>query len=137
MADPNSGCWLWTEALFSENGYGAFYRKRREKIGAHRFAWILANGPIPDGMEVCHKCDVPSCVNPAHLFLGSAFDNAADKVAKDRQSKGSRHGMAILTELNIPDIRSDNRSLPEIARDYGVTLYAIWRVKHRKTWKHV
>jgi len=45
--------------------------------------------------------------------------------------------MAILTELNIPDIRSDNRSLPEIARDYGVTLYAIWRVKHRKTWKHV
>jgi hypothetical protein len=59
---------------------------------AHRWAWVRANGPIPEGQKVLHTCDVPACVNPAHLFLGTQAANMADKVAKGRQAKGETHG---------------------------------------------
>jgi hypothetical protein len=81
---PDVGCWLWTAAT-GPKGYGVFQLGRGEgTTGAHRLAYELAYGKIPDGMFACHRCDVPACVRPSHLFLGTNADNAADMGAKSR-----------------------------------------------------
>jgi len=81
---PN--CWVWVGACDS-NGYGRVRRERREDgvEGAQRMSWILANGPIPDGLFVLHHCDNPPCVRPKHLFLGTQADNLADCISKGRR----------------------------------------------------
>jgi hypothetical protein len=77
-------CWLWTACTVA--GYGRI-RVNDVAVYAHRFSWDIHNGPIPAGLWVCHKCDVRSCVNPAHLFLSTATGNAADRHAKGRDGK--------------------------------------------------
>jgi hypothetical protein len=81
-------CWNWKASRVK--GYGQIRISETEVIRAHRVAWEYTRGPIPDGLFACHKCDNPSCCNPSHLFLGTAQDNADDKVAKGRQAKGAR-----------------------------------------------
>jgi hypothetical protein len=78
------GCWEWTGARL-HSGYGKLGRKGRTYV-AHRFAWELVNGAIPDGLFACHRCDNRLCVRPDHLFLGTQKDNIADMLSKGRGS---------------------------------------------------
>lgn len=93
MPEPNSGCWLWMGNLADKRGYGLVSVRSGDKyirIGAHRFSWQLHKGPIPKGILVCHHCDVPSCVNPDHLFLGTHSDNTKDAHSKGRMDAGEK-----------------------------------------------
>ena len=79
---PFCGCWIWGRYTY-DNGYGAVSENYRTVL-AHRKSWILWHGAIPPGMRVLHRCDIPSCVNPLHLFLGTQRDNIQDCMAKGR-----------------------------------------------------
>jgi hypothetical protein len=82
--EPTSGCWLWAGAYTTT--YGTFMRENQRQENAHRVAWELHHDrKIPHGMVICHRCDNPGCVNPAHLFLGTYQDNERDKIAKGRK----------------------------------------------------
>ncbi len=81
VVQVDTGCWEWTGPV-NNKGYGTC-RILGERY-AHRASWTLANGPIPDGLVVCHKCDNPRCVNPEHMWLGTLVDNNRDMFAKGR-----------------------------------------------------
>ena len=144
--DKSGDCWVWTAAT-TNGGYGVIRDTGRNGkiIRAHRLSWELHNGPIPAGIEVCHRCDNPPCVNPAHLFLGTHQDNVTDTVNKGRASgggpRGSLHHQAKLTEAQVVDIRARHTagaaSQRQLAREYGVDRRAIHQVVYRKTWIHV
>ncbi len=140
--DPNGGCWLWSGAPVS-GGYGRL-RVDGIQVRAHRLSWEWFKGPIPEGLLVCHKCDVPSCVNPDHLWLGTNDDNLKDMAAKGRGRSGAvggeKHGSAKLTNAKVMDIverlgRGENCC--SIARDFGVTHPTIRDIKVGKTWSSV
>jgi hypothetical protein len=78
-----SGCWIWTASM-NKKGYGRYHETGGESgfTLAHRASWKMNKGPIPDGLLVCHRCDVPQCVNPDHLFLGTHKDNLYDAIKK-------------------------------------------------------
>lgn len=132
--DEVTGCWLFDGGLVN-GGYGQV-RRGLKKALAHRAAWEAANGPIPPGLCVCHKCDTPRCVNPAHLFLGTGADNMADKVAKGRQHRpaGEAHGQAKLTESMVRAIRADGRKQYEIAKAFGIGQAQVSRIKTGRRW---
>lgn len=104
-SDPN-GCWLWTKAK-RRRGYGQFKVKGKSLL-AHRIAWELTYGPIPDGLRTCHHCDQPSCANPEHLWLGTDAENIADRDAKGRANplSGEQNAQAKLSSSEVKEIRS-------------------------------
>ena len=134
---PN-GCWLWKKAT-NNSGYGWMFVGEKNWL-AHRLSWILHNGEIPDGLCVLHKCDVRTCVNPDHLFLGTRADNNADMRAKGRR-RPDRHGTempnAKLTEEKVLAIRASNATNKELAIEYGVTSALINTVRKRRAWAHI
>jgi len=134
--DTPNGCWEWTGARLPF-GHGQIAVNRKTQL-AHRFSYELHIGPIPAGMEVCHHCDNPCCVNPAHLFLGTHADNMADMHQKKRRSRGRT---AILTEAKVVEIRQKYTpyvvTFRMLAAEYGVSIEAIANVIWRRNWKHV
>lgn len=132
-------CWPWLAAS-DPRGYGRFRVHDRTWL-AHRVAWILTFGPIPKGLETCHKCDSPSCCNPYHLFLGTHKDNMVDASRKGRMTRGDQNRSSILTEEEVLDIReryaAEEWTRQELADEFGVTLWAISDVVYRRTWRHI
>lgn len=109
---------------------------------AHRVAWILQKGPIPDGLFVCHRCDVPNCINVDHLFLGTAADNNHDRDAKGRHTplRGSRSGTAKLAEWQVVEIKKrlgSGEKIRLLAEDFAVSMGAISSIKYGRNWAHV
>jgi hypothetical protein len=138
VGDPDE-CWPWLAGI-EKNGYGRISLGRRceGRIRAHRLAWTLSHGPITDGLYVLHRCDNPCCCNPAHLFLGTAAENSADMVRKNRQARGERVATAKLTYQKAREIRrlyaAGQHSQRELARRFGVHQGAIWQILHHKIW---
>lgn len=138
IPEPNSGCYLWL-ACANKQGYGKLNGQKWGEQLAHRAAYRAVHGSIPEGMCVCHKCDNPGCVNPAHLFVGNSLDNSDDKHRKGRANMpvGSRHGQSRLTEEDAAQIRADSRSGPELSAEYGVSRTTISLIKRGIAWRHV
>lgn len=155
---PNA-CWEWL-AHRNASGYGVFRTSStmHGKTGlAHRFAWQLSHGEIPDGLFVCHSCDNRGCCNPSHMFVGTNHDNVQDKMLKgrhvslsgaqhplrirpERAARGERCRKAVLTESavrRIQQLLKSGASRREIAAEYGVTRETIGNVANGKTWRHV
>jgi hypothetical protein len=133
-------CWEW-QALRQYQGYGQFRLSQpRRQVQAHRFAWELTNGPIPDGIMVCHKCDNPPCCNPGHLFLGTHMDNMADMVTKGHL-KGINNPRAILTPRDVLDIRNaclnECVTRKDMARAYRVSKSTIDAIMVGRIWSHI
>ena len=140
VLQPNE-CWPWIGCI-GTGGYGRF-GMHRTSWRAHRVAWELTNGPIPDGLCVLHHCDNPPCVNPAHLFLGTDADNVADMVAKGRQSAapGERNGYAKLTADQVREIYARYHAggilQRELADEYGINQTNVSSITRGKRWRHV
>lgn len=153
--DKDTECWNWVGGVRTVSGYGAFRFNGRQN-SAHRVSWILHNGTIPDGLFVLHKCDNPACVNPSHLFLGTAQDNSNDMKNKGRSPRGERHGSHLhperiargeengnskLTEKEVLEIRrlfaSGKYRKIELSRKFGVDHKLIERIINREIWVHI
>ena len=133
-----SGCIEWVASL-NDHGYGQFrLAKQRKNITAHRYSWILANGPIPEGLFVCHTCDNRSCVNPEHLFLGTPAENSADMVAKGRgrgaQREGTLNPRCKLSEVEVEAIRHSGSSLRSLSEAFGISKSQVHRIKTGTAW---
>ena len=123
------GCWEW-QAGRSWDDYGRYWVSG-QTVRAHRHAWELGHGHIPEGMKICHTCDVHACVRPSHLFLGTQSENIQDAVNK------SRTRTVKLTVDQVKEIRVDARSHTDVARHYGVHASSISRLRSRHRWKHI
>ena len=122
--DTNGGCWLWSRSTF-HGGYGQI-RRNGTKIGEHasRLSWEQYRGPVPKGLLVLHRCDVPACINPEHLFLGTHEINMADMVEKGRALRGTRNPKAKLTENLVREIRqrvAAGACQSDIARELNIS----------------
>ena len=137
---PFCECHIWTAAA-SKRGYGKFTMKSGSWELAHRVAYKLYSGVIPDGMSVLHKCDNPHCVNPKHLYLGTYKDNALDRETRYRGNHvdGMRHGRNKLTSSQVLEIRdlydTGKHSCFRLASIYDVDSKTVYDIVNRKIWK--
>lgn len=139
-----SECWPVKGAYI----YGVVWHKGR-RWRAHRLAYTLTKGPIPNGLYVCHTCDNPPCCNPNHLWVGTAGQNNTDRHRKGRsvkkarpgpaetQVRGERQHLAKLKEWQVRIILTNSRSCGQLARDFNVNASTVERVRRRETWRHV
>lgn len=148
--EKSDGCWIWQGARAGGSlkyGIIAFHRKT---VNAHRLSWILAFGEIPKGMMVLHRCDVPLCVNPEHLFLGTAMDNIRDMIAKGRNALGAAlkhpsqvgegNHQAKLSEETVRRIKERGllgATPSQIFTEFGIPKANAWAILRGKSWKHV
>jgi hypothetical protein len=136
-------CWNWLGSI-THHGYGSVGRGgfRKGSVGAHRASYELHYGPIPKGKVVMHTCDNRACVNPSHLRLGTHKDNTQDMLAKGRHRfqapQGEKSSLSRLTEAQVRFIRK-HTDIPlfEMADAMNVGHCAIWRIRTRRTWKHI
>lgn len=135
----DNGCWEWQGSL-NRGGYGSTWVNGKSTL-AHRYSYEMANGPIPNGLSVCHRCDNRKCVNPDHLFLGTYHDNVTDMCAKGRNKshKGAQNGRALLTLDQVMAIRSryanGGVTYDDLAFEYGVGRSTIGSILSNKNWR--
>lgn len=137
--DPNSGCWLWMGNITS-NGYGDFKDKNRKQVLAHIASYKTFKGDTK-GLCVLHKCDIRSCVNPDHLFLGTRKENIEDMDKKGRRVPpfGERNVNAKLTWIKAEAIREklkNGQSSRSLAKEYTLNRSTVLDVKNNRTWKY-
>ena len=148
FVDTSGDCWLWT-GTHNRAGYGHFKAGGRQHT-ATRWLWQTWFGEIPEGLFVLHHCDNPPCVNPEHLWLGSAQDNSNDMKAKGRHRvvrpenpyypNGQRHGVAKLTDSQaqeIADRRRNGEISKALAAEFGVHCNTIYRIHSGRGWSKV
>lgn len=133
IQEPNSGCWIWSRGK-DKDGYGKVKIDGRS-LRAHRVTWEYVNGPIPEGMLLCHRCDNPSCVNPDHLFLGCHKNNHEDRGAKGRTARGERHGRAKLTVADVLSIRETKPGYQAAAERFGIGKTHYHRILRGQAWR--
>lgn len=139
LVDKTDKCWLWRGGL-SPKGYGTI-RIKGKPYRAHRLSYELFKGS-PKDMKVLHTCDVPRCVNPAHLWLGTDTENIADRDAKGRAAKGETCHLSKLTEAEVLEIRAMKEREPgltyaRIGARFGIVAGTVHQIIRRKTWRHV
>lgn len=158
--DKTEGCWIWTGGRGRATRPGFVYGQvkiRPQRFATHRISWALVNGAIPRGMCICHRCDVPLCVNPDHLFVGTQADNLRDAWEKGRarghtftieererahanRAIGSRLGSARLTEarvIELRELRASGVSIADLVQRFGLNRGTIWKAATRRSWRHV
>jgi hypothetical protein len=153
MIGSDDECWLWQRCT-DQREYG-FFGFGRKQYRAHRIAWILTYGAIPEGLLICHHCDNPPCVNPKHLFLGTSLDNNHDRDRKGRfrplrgslngntpqtAARGEATGGSKLIVEQVLEIRRRHRNgntAKSLAPLFGVSERAIGQIVHRETWTHI
>jgi hypothetical protein len=132
-------CIVWNGSR-DENGYGKIMQDRKS-WSVHRISWLYHHGPIPEGKEVCHRCDRRACWNPDHLFVATHDENMKDAANKGRAKgpKGIEHWSSKLNEKSVKLIRNLYRrgNGRILAKRFGVTDGNIYMVAHRRSWKHV
>lgn len=127
------GCRIWTAGKF-KSGYGKL-RVGARTCYAHRVAYEMFCGPIPDGMVVCHSCDNPACVSHEHLFLGTHADNVRDKIAKGRGARGTMQGSAKLTDKDVLAIRASKGVTQQLlGEQFGVHQVTISKIRLGERW---
>ncbi len=142
--EPNTGCWLWTGGI-NEHGYGVFRLDAEHPTEkAHRVAWFLGKGPIPDGLNVLHKCDVAWCVNhESHLYLGTPVENSRDMVARNRHRTphfaGANHPRARLSVEGVVRLREKygrgEATQEELGVLFGIGQAQVSRIVRGEQWK--
>jgi hypothetical protein len=136
-----TGCWEWIGVI--ERGYGVFstYDKtekdNRNHVRAHAYSYVLHKGEIPPTLQIRHLCHNRKCVNPDHLDVGDAAENALDTVKAARQQHGVTHWNALLTENQVKDIAASELSTEELRRKYCISKSMVWLIKSGKAWKHL
>jgi hypothetical protein len=137
--DNKNACWTW-KGNVSKHGYGVSSYRSKSTL-AHRLSWILFRGNLPKDLDVCHHCDNPKCVNPEHLFLGTAKDNVMDCFNKKRKShKGENHPRAKIKEQDVKEIfqlRKNGWTHQKLADRFKLTQSAVSNILHRRLWKHI
>ena len=137
----SSSCWLWLGSVRS-SGYGYFRRTENGIVvrkSAHRYFYTEYKGEIPEGLYILHTCDNPLCVNPEHLYAGTAKQNAQDREGRQRGQhvKGENQGSSKLTDQDILNIRASSDSQRKLAKQYNVSQHTIWCIVNHITWRHV
>lgn len=137
-------CWLWT-ASTTRGGYGHIRGKVNGKwsmLRAHRLAYILYKGAIPEGSLVCHSCDNRLCVNPDHLFLGSALDNNIDCINKGRKGFGRNpnHNHLSLTlakKVRYVKLKNPKLTYKQLGKLFNTSASQVHRIVTNKIWKNI
>lgn len=140
--DRQTGCINWIAVRDSSFGYGRFSWKGKP-YAAHRVAYRLQNGAIPEGCQVCHTCDNPACINPEHLWAGTQADNMLDKDRKGRgnRPRGVNNSNSRFTEAQIIELRylwrTGQYNYSDLAKRFGVSYVTISKIVNYKTWRHL
>lgn len=156
ITGPN--CWSW-DGPTDANGRSKFYPAKDIKLFNHRVMWALLNGPIPDGKLICHRCDVPGCLNPKHIYCGTHADNSRDSVERGRTvwaqypemmreavtrgglkntwTRGAGSSTAKLTEDQARAIRASKERTKVLTEQYDLTRSAIQKIRRGATWKYI